>query len=182
MVELTRDGFTMLAFGFTGEEAVAWREKYIAAFNWMERELTRRAIQQQDEVWQQQRLAGKVSRIDLTDGIKAFVEYAKAQGSQNAEKYYLAITRMEYRALFLVEQAVGKSFRDVLTTLQNNHLTTAESIAQKALEEGMVQTLYYKAIYHLAKSRVEQFATMVEKSLPGVSRPALSLVGAGSSR
>lgn len=36
MVEMTRDGFTMLAFGFTGAPAVRWREAYIAAFNQME--------------------------------------------------------------------------------------------------------------------------------------------------
>ena len=37
--ELTRDGFTFLAMGFTGKEAAAWKEKFIAAFNEMERRL-----------------------------------------------------------------------------------------------------------------------------------------------
>jgi Rha family phage regulatory protein len=36
MYEMTKDGFTMLAFGFTGSQAAAWKEKYIAAFNLME--------------------------------------------------------------------------------------------------------------------------------------------------
>ena len=58
--ELTRDGFSMLAFGFTGKEAAAWREKYIAAFNWMEQELTRIKFQQQEPIWQQQRLESTV--------------------------------------------------------------------------------------------------------------------------
>lgn len=35
--EMTRDGFTFLAMGFTGKDAAAWKEKYIAAFNAMER-------------------------------------------------------------------------------------------------------------------------------------------------
>jgi Rha family phage regulatory protein len=39
MVEMTRDGFTFLAMGFTGKEAARWKEKYIAAFNAMEAEL-----------------------------------------------------------------------------------------------------------------------------------------------
>ena len=34
--KLTRDGFTFLVMGFTGKEAAAWKEKYIAAFNAME--------------------------------------------------------------------------------------------------------------------------------------------------
>lgn len=34
--EMTRDGFTFLAMGFTGKEAAKWKEAYIAAFNRME--------------------------------------------------------------------------------------------------------------------------------------------------
>lgn len=33
---LTRDGFTLLAMGFTGEKALQWKLKYIEAFNKME--------------------------------------------------------------------------------------------------------------------------------------------------
>ena len=33
---LTRDGFTLLAMGFTGKKALAWKLKYIEAFNKME--------------------------------------------------------------------------------------------------------------------------------------------------
>jgi Rha family phage regulatory protein len=37
--EMTRDGFTLLAMGFTGEKALRWKLKYIEAFNRMEAEL-----------------------------------------------------------------------------------------------------------------------------------------------
>jgi Rha family phage regulatory protein len=37
--ELTRDGFTFLAMGFTGAKAAQWKEAYITAFNRMEAEL-----------------------------------------------------------------------------------------------------------------------------------------------
>lgn len=37
--EITRDGFTFLAMGFTGKEAAAWKERYINAFNEMEKVL-----------------------------------------------------------------------------------------------------------------------------------------------
>lgn len=33
MYEITRDGFSFLCMGFTGAQAAAWKEKYIAAFN-----------------------------------------------------------------------------------------------------------------------------------------------------
>ncbi len=39
MYLLTRDGFTLVAMGFTGKKALAWKVKYIQAFNEMERAL-----------------------------------------------------------------------------------------------------------------------------------------------
>ncbi len=39
MYEITRDGFTLLAMGFTGKKALQFKLKYIAAFNKMERML-----------------------------------------------------------------------------------------------------------------------------------------------
>lgn len=37
--EMTRDGFTLLAMGFTGKDALKWKMKYIEAFNLMEQKL-----------------------------------------------------------------------------------------------------------------------------------------------
>ena len=37
--EMTRDGFSLIAMSFIGEEAQQWKIKYIEAFNAMEREL-----------------------------------------------------------------------------------------------------------------------------------------------
>jgi Rha family phage regulatory protein len=42
MYEMTRDGFTFLAMGFTGERAAQFKEGYIKAFNQMEAELNKR--------------------------------------------------------------------------------------------------------------------------------------------
>jgi len=41
---LTRDGFTLLAMGFTGKKAIAFKIAYIEAFNQMERELSGQAL------------------------------------------------------------------------------------------------------------------------------------------
>jgi Rha family phage regulatory protein len=40
--EMDRDGFSLLAMGFTGEKALRWKLKYIQAFNGMEDELRSR--------------------------------------------------------------------------------------------------------------------------------------------
>lgn len=39
MYRITRDGFTLLAMGFTGKDAYQWKVKFIDAFNKMERQL-----------------------------------------------------------------------------------------------------------------------------------------------
>ena len=42
MYLMNRDGFTLLAMGFTGKAALEWKLKYIAAFNAMEKQLAER--------------------------------------------------------------------------------------------------------------------------------------------
>lgn len=41
---LSRDGFTLLAMGFTGKKALQWKIRYIEAFNAMEAELAKRSL------------------------------------------------------------------------------------------------------------------------------------------
>ena len=41
MIYMNRDGFTLLAMGFTGKKALEFKFKYIAAFNEMEKELNK---------------------------------------------------------------------------------------------------------------------------------------------
>lgn len=44
---LTRDGFTLLSMGFTGSKALAWKLKYIEAFNKMEQMIKEQSIPKQ---------------------------------------------------------------------------------------------------------------------------------------
>ena len=48
--EITRDGFSLLVMGFTGKEALAWKLKFIAAFNALEAEVLSR--QQSATQWE----------------------------------------------------------------------------------------------------------------------------------
>lgn len=45
MCRMTRDGFSFLAMGFTGKKAAEWKEKFLMAFNAMEKELLERRKQ-----------------------------------------------------------------------------------------------------------------------------------------
>ena len=50
--DISRDGFSLLAMGFTGQSAAKWKEHFISAFGKMERELSRIASRKIDPVLQ----------------------------------------------------------------------------------------------------------------------------------
>jgi Rha family phage regulatory protein len=157
---ITRDGFSILAMSFTGEKALKWKKSFLQAFNAMERAL----INQQKTVdWKAARLQGKTVRKNTTDTIQDFVEYATRQGSKNAKMYYANITKMEYKALDILEQSkqVTGNFRDTLDLMQIGFLQVAENIASLAMKKGMIDGLDYHDIYTLAKQKVSEYALSV---------------------
>ena len=170
---ITRDGFAFLAMGFTGKEAARWKEKFIDAFNWQASEINRLRILHCHPEWQAARIEGKAVRRDETDVIQSFVDYAKSQGSKSADRYYLVITKETNRALFLVQSAVGKGFRDSLTSAQLSSVAMAERIVERALLEAMGARMFYRDAYRLAADRVRQFAGFVGKSIPGTTTSLL---------
>lgn len=60
MYTIDRDGFSLLAMGFTGEKALRWKLDYIKAFNAMEGELKR--IYTERQQWQVERDKGVIVR------------------------------------------------------------------------------------------------------------------------
>ncbi len=116
--------------------------------------------------YQQARAESKITRKEETDTIKKFVEYAFAQGSKNAKKYYVNITQMENKALFYFEQAIEKpnNLREWLDRMQLTQLAVAENLVNKILIECMDKGMYYKDIYKIIKEKVEIYATCIGKS------------------
>lgn len=60
---MNRDGFTLLAMGFTGKDALQWKMKYIAAFNEMEAKLNGKPISLLKEKEIEARLNNSRARI-----------------------------------------------------------------------------------------------------------------------
>lgn len=157
---MTRDGFSMIAMGFTGSKALQWKVSYINAFNAMEKALAKK----DDAVeWKQARLQIKQVRRSFTDAVAEFVKYATEQGSKSANMYYCNITKMEYAALELIEkgQKAPDNFRDTLDIMDLSFLQTAEQVARAALLNGMERKLPYKEIYQLAKEKVYAYAETI---------------------
>lgn len=62
MINLTRDGFSLLVMGFTGEKAYKWKIEFIKAFNLMEAELKRQGVI---------RYTSKIADLEATNRLEA---------------------------------------------------------------------------------------------------------------
>lgn len=91
---VTRDGFSLLVMGFSGERAMEWKLKYIDAFNKMEKVINER-VKAERQQWQIERDKGIVIRHILTDTIKM-----KIADSPNKRFAYPNYTNLIYRTLF----------------------------------------------------------------------------------
>lgn len=104
---LTKDGFTMLAMGFTGEKATQFKELYINKFNEMERIIT-------------SQLMAKLEFKDLTDNIQLAHEEPKNYHFSNElnmiNKIVLGVNAKQFRELKGLEK--GVSIRPYLTESQ----------------------------------------------------------------
>lgn len=164
-IEMNKPAFSMLVMKFTGKKALEHQLAFNDAFFLMEQALLR----QGNLEWQREREQGKQIRLDFTDEIKTFVEYATGQGSKNAKMYYVTLTKLQYKALKLIEknEKIDKHFRNTLDIMELHHLVSAEVAARNALVEGMERELHYKDCYQLAKVRVFQLA---ETLIPNLKR------------
>lgn len=63
--EITRDGFTYLAMGFTGKKAAMFKEKYIEAFNAMEKELQKRSVPDAIDSTMLKQIAINMERLEI---------------------------------------------------------------------------------------------------------------------
>lgn len=101
MYLMNRDGFSLLAMGFTGKEAVQWKLKYIAAFNAMEKQLAeqhkcrqtlqdariRAALQSVSEAQQNLALARENhdNFVELHNATKNLLASVRAQHAKNCD-------------------------------------------------------------------------------------------------
>jgi len=140
-------------------QTVQFKKTLVKEFYRMKNAIIRAKAQQTDTKWIEIRQTGKVVRLEATDAIKSFTEYATTQGSENAGMYFVNITRMMNSLLFIVE-GTFKNLRELMTIKQLMTVSSAEQIIDKALKDGMRKNIYYKDIYRIVKKRVQLFAEM----------------------
>jgi len=172
---LNEEQFIFLATLMNNSEIVLdFKDSLCVEFNRQKKLIASLLTQRQNADWIEKRDLGKLARRVETDTIKRFIEYAKAQGSTKPEYYYVHLSKMENKALFIVEQEFP-NLRDVLSGQQLMVLGAADIAVAKALEAGMESPLPYQEIYKLAKERMEDFGEIVGKSLvPTINQNLLS--------
>ena len=155
---MNRDFFSFLVMRFKGQKAMVWQLKFIAAFNAMEQRILTADANATDPKWLGQRTQGKVARLEETDVIKEFVEYATAQGSSKAHFYYNHITNATYKALGMMVQSKPK-LRDTMDLYEISELLLAERIAKNSIKRYMDLGRHYKDIYTSVKDDLLAFGS-----------------------
>lgn len=84
---MTRDGFSLLAMGFTGKKALQFKLKFIDAFNRMEEKLKQLAAGH-DERWLETRQNTKISHKPFTNAIKILIGYLRQFGDNRDAGYF----------------------------------------------------------------------------------------------
>ena len=140
---MNRDGFSLLVMGFSGKEALAWKLKYLEAFNYMERVL----LEKQTADWQETRLYGKQVRLQEADAIKSLIAYAKAQGSRNADRLYMVYSK-------LVKSLAGHTDRNASDVETLTEILTFEHLLHGIITAEMQSNTEYKEIYQKARSQL----------------------------
>ena len=139
---MSRDGFSLLAMGFTGKKALQWKLKYIEAFNKMESAL----MERKNEEYINARKNGILTRKSETDMLKKLVEYAESQGSTHANMLYVTYTK-------LVNKLVGVKTRSEADTMQLLDLMYLERIVLDTIDKGIASGADYHEIYQDCKKR-----------------------------
>lgn len=105
MYHITKDGFTILAMGYTGEKAIKFKENYILQFNAMKKLLKGKFVERQK---------GITVRHIVTDAIKNSKENERMHGHA-----YSTYTNVIYKSLFGKD---AKQLRNEFGILKSDNL------------------------------------------------------------
>jgi Rha family phage regulatory protein len=168
---LTRDGFTILAMGLTGQDALEWKIKYLEAFNKMEAYILANAPRDNTSMikWAAARLEGKVARREFTDVLKnELIPHAISNGSKSANKYYIHYSKLMH--LFLKDNDFvipsGCNLRDCLSVTD---LALFKKIEQQMAEWVHVEiekNTDYHDIYKKCKEKMNAIISLLGTITP----------------
>jgi Rha family phage regulatory protein len=154
--ELNEAGFLKAMPFIGGKKSREGQKHLVDEFLHTRKQLERQAKERETLAYQVARISGKDSRGILTDAIQQFVDYARSQGSQNADNYFTIITNTVQKAVVHIELNATQ-IRELMTAIQLKTLELAELMAAQALTEGMDKQQPYKEIYQAVKVALQSF-------------------------
>lgn len=154
---MNRDGYMFLVMNISTKKAHGKKLSFIRAFNEMEKRLVALNHNSSDNEWLKVRSQSKALRLQQTDVIKDFVEYATLQGSKSAKFYYKHVTNATYKALNLIQHKKPK-LKDTLDCMELSQLMVAENVAKLSIKRHMENNEHYKAIFVLVKQDLEKLS------------------------
>lgn len=129
----------------------AFKKELVRQFYEMRRLLQERQTAQ----WQQARAEGKAVRRLETDAVKAFAEYAAANGSNHPEQYYIHFTRLAHKAV-----GIADGQREQLSTAQLLNLQMSEQVIDRAIWSELARDTEYHAAFRNVKEKVQQLTAL----------------------
>lgn len=107
---------------------------------------------ERDSRWLGIRNESKQARRYETDQIKLFIEYAKEQGSRNADRYYVIFTK-----LINAKLGLQGGQRDNVSQEALMELKALETLVKMRVRKLMENNMPYKDIYRDVRGLVEEF-------------------------
>ena len=162
MYLMNRDGFTLLAMGFTGEKALKFKLDYINQFNAMEKVLLNR----QNEEWRAIRQAGKRGNKEMCAAIHdVIIPLAREAGSTAADdKFYMTYQKAVNRAAKIQPKS-----RDELPLGQLYEVEKLQSMVDISIRGLAARGEGYKQIYKGTNQTLENYSRLsliAERFLP----------------
>ena len=122
MYLMNRDGFSLLAMGFTGKEAVQWKLKYIEAFNQMEKQLA--AQHKEQQAAQDANIQSAIDRViearKELDKSTAFLDECR-KGRDGSKAQYLQIKALcgQAKAIYSKDCNTVRTMEEVVRNTQS---------------------------------------------------------------
>jgi prophage antirepressor-like protein len=107
---------------------------------------------EKDSKWLGTREESKKARRYETDQLKLFIDYAKEQGSKNADRYYTIFTKLVNSKL-----GIEGNQRDSVSQETLLEIEVLETLVKRRVQKLMQDNVPYKQIYQEVKKLVEEF-------------------------
>lgn len=140
----------MVANKQTGAAGTLFTAQYVKAFHTMKEFI----LERNSPIWQDTRELTKAVRKQETDVIREYVEYATAQGSTHAVRYYTSISRLANKTAEITD-------RDLAHVEQLSGLMLVERIIAEEIRAGIAAGKPYKQIYTDLQARLSSINALL---------------------